>query len=414
MATEPLDSLPDIEAPRARTDESLQQERELADRALANSHAAGAEKAWTTVEDARAETDESLQRDRVETDVALEDVRQEAAEIVETLAEGMPAAAQVGDVLAQERAAAAEVLRQERVRADEVLRQERQRADQALEGERRDRRELQERLLERERRQTDRHLAVERERADAAVGQLAERIGVARSAHTQADLGIATRDEILAIVSHDLRDPLNTIALSADLMRENAPAGESGGLIRGLAGTVQRCVGQMTTMIGDLLDLERIAAGRLRLQVEPLDAAQVAREAVERAHPVAAAKGIALAADLPGVPLAAPLDRDRVLQVLSNLLGNALKFTAEGGRVTLRLERRESAVRFSVRDTGPGIPEDKLPGIFERFAQANGDRSGLGLGLYISRWIVEEHGGTIAVESEVGRGSTFSFTLPLA
>jgi signal transduction histidine kinase len=414
MATEPLDPapdpLPDLEAPRALTDESLQQERSLADQAIAEGLTEAAAKAVATVEEVRAETDESLQRERVEADLAIEDVRQEAGERVEeTLAEEVPEAAQVGEVIAQERQLADEAVREERQRANELLRQEREQADAALERERRERLELQERLLERERRQTDGHLAHERERADETVGQLAARAAGVR--HEP----VVTRDEILAIVSHDLRDPLHTIALSADLMRENAPPGESGGLVRGLAGTVQRCVHQMTTLIGDLLDLERIASGRLRMDPEARDAVKVAREAVERARPAAAAKGITLQADLPPGPLVARFDRDRLFQVFANLLGNAIKFTPEGGRVWVEVEHLDGVARFAVRDTGPGIPEEEREGIFDRFTQLDREsRGGLGLGLYISRWIVEQHGGTIQVESQVGAGSTFSFTLPLA
>ncbi|HVF61359.1 MAG TPA: ATP-binding protein [Thermoanaerobaculia bacterium] len=414
MATEPHnpapDPIPDLDAPRVLTDESLQQERSLADQAIAEGMTEAAAKTVATVEEVRAQTDESLQRERVEADLAIEDVRQEAAERVEqTLAEEVPEAAQVGEVIAQERQLADEAVREERERANELLRLERERADAALERERRERLELQERLLERERRQTDGNLAHERDRADEAVGQLAARAGSVR--HEP----VVTRDEILAIVSHDLRDPLHTIALSADLMRENAPPGESGGLVRGLAGTVQRCVGQMTTLIGDLLDLERIASGRLRMDPEPRDAVAVAREAVERARPAAIAKGITLQAELPPGQLVARFDRDRILQVFANLLGNAVKFTPEGGRVWVEAERVDGVARFAVRDTGPGIPEEEREGIFDRFTQLDREsRGGLGLGLYISRWIVEQHGGTIQVESEVGAGSTFSFTLPLA
>lgn len=414
MATEPHnpapDPIPDLDAPRVLTDESLQQERSLADQAIAEGMTEAAAKTVATVEEVRAQTDESLQRERVEADLAIEDVRQEAAERVEqTLAEEVPEAAQVGEVIAQERQLADEAVRGERERADQALREERERADEALERERRERLELQERLLERERRQTDGHLAHERERADETVEQLAARAAGVR--HEP----VVTRDEILAIVSHDLRDPLHTIALSADLMRENAPPGESGGLVRGLAGTVQRCVGQMTTLIGDLLDLERIASGRLRMDPEPRDAVTVAREAVERARPAAVAKGITLQAELPPGQLVARFDRDRILQVFANLLGNAVKFTPEGGRVWVEAERLNGVARFAVRDTGPGIPEEEREGIFDRFTQLDREsRGGLGLGLYISRWIVEQHGGTIQVESQVGAGSTFSFTLPLA
>jgi signal transduction histidine kinase len=126
---------------------------------------------------------------------------------------------------------------------------------------------------------------------------------------------------------------------------------------------------------------------------------------------------LALAATLPGMPgahvVCSPLDSARIFQVLINLLSNAVKFTPRGGKIVVRVERVGPDLCFAVRDTGEGIPADRLESVFERFVQVRDDRRGMGLGLYISKCIVEGHGGRIGVESTLGHGSSFLFTLPL-
>jgi signal transduction histidine kinase len=134
---------------------------------------------------------------------------------------------------------------------------------------------------------------------------------------------------------------------------------------------------------------------------------------VEAFQPTASAKGLSLDSDVASDSLLARFDHERIHQVLANLLSNAIKFTPEGGRVSIRVEPAEGEIRFSVTDTGPGIAEDELGRIFERFWQVvGGDKRGLGLGLYISKCIIEAHGGRIWAESQPEAGSTFFFTLP--
>jgi signal transduction histidine kinase len=168
----------------------------------------------------------------------------------------------------------------------------------------------------------------------------------------------------------------------------------------------------MNRLIQDLLDAAKLEAGRVAIAARPIQVAPLMREAQEMLAPLAAEKGLSLdckiAEPLPEVTA----DGGRVLQVLSNLVGNAIKFTPKGGRIVMRAEDAPGGVRFSVADTGPGIPEEQLTKLFGRFWQGNpADRRGIGLGLTISKGIVDAHGGRIWVESRVGEGTTFHFTL---
>jgi signal transduction histidine kinase len=171
----------------------------------------------------------------------------------------------------------------------------------------------------------------------------------------------------------------------------------------------------MEHLIGDLLDMASIHAGKLKIERRSEQVDVLVHEAAEANEPIAAAQGIGftIAADLPD--LSVECDRERVLQVFSNLLGNAFKFCRRGDGVTLRAVRDGREVRFEVSDSGPGIPVEERPHIFEPYwsAERHG-RKGTGLGLFITRGVVEAHGGRIWVESEPGRGTTFFFTLPVA
>ena len=178
---------------------------------------------------------------------------------------------------------------------------------------------------------------------------------------------------------------------------------------------IQRYTARMTRLVGDLLDVISIEHGRLAVLPERHDAKELLRETLDAFQPIAAAKQIDITTDVRAGSLLARYDHDRILQVLANLVGNAIKFTGEGGQVALFVEPSHDEVRFSVKDNGVGIASEKLDVIFERFWQvAEKERSGLGLGLYISKCIVEAHGGRIWAESQPAAGSTFHFTLPAA
>jgi signal transduction histidine kinase len=227
--------------------------------------------------------------------------------------------------------------------------------------------------------------------------------------YAEARQAIDAREEVLKIVSHDLRNPLSTISMSAQLMLET-PLPEP--LRVKQLTVIQRSTERMNRLIQDLLDVARFESGRLGIDVRPLDVPALLAEAEETLRPLAAEKQIALDASAASVLPVVSGDQGRVLQLLGNVVGNAIKFTPMGGRIAVRAEDVGGVVRFAVADTGPGIPESQLPHVFGRLWQANrADRRGIGLGLAISKGIVEAHGGRIWVESRVGQGTTFYFTL---
>ena len=173
----------------------------------------------------------------------------------------------------------------------------------------------------------------------------------------------------------------------------------------------------MLRLIEDLLDIERIAAGKLTLHIEQHDVSEIIKQSVEQLHGAAVAKGITLEAEPQNVSGYVVCDRSRVMQVLSNLIGNAIKFTPAKGKICVSCQRtgpEGEKIQISISDTGEGIAPEKMKTIFERFSQLHKqDRRGIGLGLYIAKMMIEEHPGRIWVESKLGEGSTFHFTLPL-
>ena len=220
---------------------------------------------------------------------------------------------------------------------------------------------------------------------------------------------IDAREEVLRIVAHDLRNPLNTVAMTTQLLLD-LPSTEQERVHR--LTVIQRAGQRMHRLINDLLSVSIIEAGRLTIDPRPVTVASILADAIEMLRPIAASKPveleIAAPADLPDVHA----DHARVLQVISNLVGNAIKFTPKGGRVTISASREGSKVRFDIADTGPGIAPEQLANIFGRFWQANrGDTRGIGLGLSIAKGIVEAHGQELRVTSTLGTGSVFSFTL---
>jgi signal transduction histidine kinase len=184
--------------------------------------------------------------------------------------------------------------------------------------------------------------------------------------------------------------------------------------VKEIASSIGRSAGEMLRLIEDLLDIERIAVGKLTLHFEEHDVSEIIKQAVKQLQGAAASKGVTLEAKDQDGGGHVVCDRSRVMQVLSNLIGNAIKFTPAKGQICVSCQRTgpESEVQISVSDTGEGIAPEKIKTIFERFSQIhNQDRRCIGLGLYIAKMMVEEHPGRIWVESKLGEGSTFHFTL---
>jgi PAS domain S-box-containing protein len=230
--------------------------------------------------------------------------------------------------------------------------------------------------------------------------------------YQQAQEAMRAREETLGIVSHDLRNPLNTIQLSAQMLLDIADDRRSSN-VKALE-IIARATRQMGSIIEDLLDLASIDSGRFVVERTNNDAASLASEAIAILQPIADQKKIQLTIEAEANLPAVECDTSKVLRVLSNLIGNAIKFSFENSDVVVRVWRSGEQVCFSVCDSGPGIREEQLSRVFDRYWQASdGDRRGIGLGLAIVKGIVEAHGGKMEVESELGRGTTFSFMLPL-
>ena len=228
---------------------------------------------------------------------------------------------------------------------------------------------------------------------------------------------LRARDDIVAMVSHDLRNPLNVVSMSSSMLAGLLAGDGSMQKAGALVGRLQRASGQMLTLVNDLLDASRIEAGGLQIKPSPQPAQELLDEALESFLALAAEKGLDLSAERPPALPEVSADRARVLQIFSNLLGNAIKFTPAGGTIRLSASPDGREVRYSVRDSGPGIPEADVPHVFDRYWQTRESAAahlGAGLGLYIAKGIVDAHRGRIAVESAPGRGCTFWFTLQVA
>jgi signal transduction histidine kinase len=254
----------------------------------------------------------------------------------------------------------------------------------------------------------------------AFAGLLAQAVGSAlgrartfeeeRTGRRDAEMLSRAREEVLGIVAHDLRNPLSATGAVLQLLGDGEiPRGDRERLI----GAGKRSVEQMNRLIGDLLDVMRIEAGRLALEPEDLSVASILAQADESARHLADERHIELTIPTPDDSLHVRGDRGRLAQVFSNLVGNAIKFTPERGKVSLKAWRDGDEIVFEVADNGPGLSKEQMTHLFDRFWQGSrGDRRGVGLGLPIAKGIVDAHGGRMWVESQVDAGSHFFVALP--
>jgi signal transduction histidine kinase len=220
------------------------------------------------------------------------------------------------------------------------------------------------------------------------------------------------RESMIAIVSHDLRSPLTAVLLGIAYIRRALGEGASPAGLGGALDAVQRSADSMRRLVDDLLDAARIDAGRFSIEPVRQPLVPILEDAVHAARLAAEARRVRVDLEAPAAERFVRCDRQRLTQVLANLLGNAVKFSPEGARVELALREEGEWLRIDVRDWGPGIAEADLPHVFDRYWQA-GDKAhlGTGLGLFIARTIVESHGGRLEVESRLGEGSTFTVAL---
>jgi signal transduction histidine kinase len=241
----------------------------------------------------------------------------------------------------------------------------------------------------------------------------ANRLGAAieheRFALVAARQAAAARDELMGIMAHDLRNPLNAIAMKAALLRKTADSERA----RKQAESMEQVASRMGHLITDMLDVSILEAGKFSVVPTEVSIADLLRSTLELFGPLAASKDVRLDSKVREAGLSVKAERERVLQVLSNLVGNAIEFTPAGGQVAIIVEREGTMMRFGVLDTGSGIAREKLPRVFDRFWTERPGNTGTGLGLFIAKGIVLAHGGKIWVDSDAGRGAKFYFTLPL-
>jgi signal transduction histidine kinase len=219
--------------------------------------------------------------------------------------------------------------------------------------------------------------------------------------------------DLISIVCHDLKDPLASIVMGAGFLRKTISADDGAG--RRVVEAIARSTERMSQVIGDFHDLAKLESARITLDLRPWDVVAVLQAALPTFEPKARERGVRLELEVPALPLIALSDRARLLQVVTKLVANAIKFTNPDGRVVIRAAEERGVARITVTDTGRGIPADRLSSIFDHGANARRTpRDGPGLGLAIAQGLLQLQGSKIEVESRVDEGSSFSFTLPLS
>lgn len=219
--------------------------------------------------------------------------------------------------------------------------------------------------------------------------------------------------DLISVICHDLKDPLASIIMGTGFLRKTLAADDTAG--RRVVDAVMRSADRMTSLVNDFHDLAKLEAARLTIDARACDVVPFLRETAAAQRANAAEKKVTLETELPSSETVAICDRARVAQIVEKILVNAIRFTGAGGRVTLRAVKTDGVVQVAIEDNGRGIPADRLATIFDYAANARRTpRDGPGLGLAIARGIVEAQRGTIAVESRVGEGTRFTFTLPAA
>lgn len=215
--------------------------------------------------------------------------------------------------------------------------------------------------------------------------------------------------ELLKNISHDIRNPLSTIIMSARMLERTMPAGERN---RHYVDTITRAADELNDMLDDVSDARRIDAGILVLERSPHEVGPMLEQALQAARVPAELRGVTISIKVEEGTPPVPVDRERITKVLSNFVINAVKFTPKQGQVRVRVEPEDDAVLFSINDTGPGIPLEEQPMVFTNGVAGSRKVQGAGLPFYVAKRIIESHRGCLWLESEMGQGTTFFFTLP--
>jgi signal transduction histidine kinase len=377
---------------RGKTDHSLEEERGKTDEYLDQKTKKVSREAEESIRLNRLSADEVKEASRAAVDLEKEEHRGEGA-------------------LSKDSKLEDKNLKLERETSDLAQKTERENEDKFRARERFQKRLIAEALLAGERKETDENLLDERSGTDKETKALLEN---EKSSHELTKTALVTRDQFVAIVSHDLKNPLGSISLSAALLREDLSEGglETVDSLKYLE-IIERNAAGMDRMISDLLDVQRMESGKMILNLESIDVSEILIECKELFAPIVMEKGLSLVVKFPENKIISVLDHDRILQILSNLIGNAIKFSPKGGIIELATKKIKSCVEVSVTDDGPGISKPKRETIFERFSQLqNPDRKGLGLGLFISKWIIEAHHGRIWASDVPSEKSAFIFSIP--
>ena len=379
-------------------------------------------------ESSRAETDKSLKDERAKTDAHLEighkEVERHTTDAIEDdrrIADEHQALEreardrQVPDGLERRSKGNESLVMAERGHSDHAISVERARQDSDLRRERQEKQLVAEALLATERQRTDTDLGHERECVDLAFEQVRQQFKDEQTREVRLRTEGADREQAMALICHDLKNQAVTITIGAQLLRKrlSKDSWDRADAVRQVT-SLEDNAAFLSRMVDSLLDIERFAHGKVVLNVKLVDLRVLLQDTAKLFSPVAITKSCTLLTDLGPKPLLVSADYDRLLQTVSNLVGNALKFTPSGGTISLAAKQDQSRATVSVTDTGPGIAEADRPKLFRKFSQLNNAEGGLGLGLYIAKSIVEAQGGTIGVDSTLGQGSSFRFTLALA
>ena len=376
---------------RDETDQSLQDERIKTDGHLAGRLKEVERRATDAMEDDRRIADETRTRDRAARDRHLTDDPEWTAK---------------GDESS---------VMTERKRSDHAITTERALQDSNLVRERREKQLLVEALLFTERQRTNDKLSHEREYSDCAYLHAQRQLSDEHARYTSLKDELSDRELALGLICHDLKNQSVAISIGAQVLRLKLTkdAWNRADVIRQLS-AMEDNAAFLSRMVDSMLDCERFAHGTMTFNLKPVDLCVLLQDTEKLFSPVAIKKSCTLTTDLCPEPLWVSADHDRLLQSVSNFVGNAIKFTPSGGTISLAAKRDQSRVTVSVTDTGPGIAEADRLKLFRKFSQLHKGQEGLGLGLYIAKSIVEAHGGTVGVDSTLGQGSSFRFTLALA